>query len=912
MTLNEEQLLAIRHKNGPLLIVAGAGTGKTTVITERIKYLISQKVAKPEEILALTFTEKAAAEMEERVDMALPYGTFGMWISTFHAFCDRVLRAEGLHLGLNPSFKLLTEAQSFLFVKQNFWKFSLDHFRPSGNPYKFIEGMLTHFSRLKDEDISPAEYRNDEYPELAAAYKTYEDLKIAEGVMDFSDLIANTLKLFRTHRTILLSYQKLFKHILVDEFQDTNYAQNELVKLLATNNITVVADDDQSIYRFRGAAVSNVIQFRKTYPKAKVITLTKNYRSSQEILDRSYALIQNNNPDRLEVTEKINKRLVASSKSPNEKIEFLYADRVEDEAETVINKIKDLRSKEKYDWKDFAILVRANNHSEPFVRALERARIPFQFLGPGMLFRQSEVRDLIAYLKVLADFADSVSLYRVLSMEIFGFSQRDLIEVLNKAKRVNLSLFEMLEKEEKFTDFVKMVHRHQELVSKETAGQILFYFLQDCGLLKKMVDYKTVSAEKAAQNITKFFDKLKSFEAANKDASVFAVVDYLDLAMDMGESPQASEIDWTKNDAVNILTIHSAKGLEFPVVFLVNLVEGRFPSRERREQIPIPEKLIKEILPQGDFHLEEERRLFYVGMTRTKEWLFFSAAGFYGEGKRERKISPFVSEAGVRDQVLVASKESQLPLFEWTKPVLEPRTYTLEPVLVDYLSYSAIETFRTCPLHYRLKNILRIPTPPSSSQAMGNSIHYALRDFYKDPINSLSELLEKNWVVEGYASKKHEAQSLEKAKRFLEEYLKTDLHKKAKPVFLEQPFTFKINDLKIGGKLDRVDDLGKGEIEIIDYKTGANVPTQKDIDLNLQMTVYALAAQEVLQKEIGKVRLSFYFFDNATKVSTVRTKEQLEEAKKELLAIRDEIARSAFPCSSSPICKNCEFKILCN
>ncbi len=311
--LNKEQQQAVEHKTGPLLIVAGAGTGKTTVVTERIKWLIGTNLAKPEEILALTFTEKAARQMEERVDVALPYGTFGHWISTFHSFADRILRQEALHIGLSPAFRLMTEAEAYLFVRQNFWKFDLTYFRPSGNPYKFIEGMIQHFSRLADEDVTPAEYEKKaettEEKELAKAFEVYEGLKAAEGVMDFSDLIGKTLKLFRTRPAILLRYQNQFKYLLVDEFQDTNFAQNELLSLLAGEkaNITVVADDDQSIYRFRGAAVSNVIQFRGTYPQTKVVTLTKNYRSVQEILDRAYTLIQKNNPDRLEKKLKIDK-----------------------------------------------------------------------------------------------------------------------------------------------------------------------------------------------------------------------------------------------------------------------------------------------------------------------------------------------------------------------------------------------------------------------------------------------------------------------------------------------------------------------------------------------------------------------------------------------------------------------------
>ena len=425
LKLNKEQVEAIKHGSGPLLIIAGAGTGKTTVITGRIKHLILSKKVKPAEVLALTFTEKAAREMEERVDVALPYGYTQMWISTFHSFCDRILRREALHIGLDPRYKLMTEAEATQLIRNNLFKFDLDYFRPLGNPTKFVGGILQHFSRLQDEDIIPKQYitwakakakklkANDEeksevkkWIELAQACRTYDEIKVKESLMDFGDLIIKTLQLFRSRPNVLKEYQNQFKYILVDEYQDTNIAQNELVKLLVNKerNITVVLDDDQSIYRFRGAAISNALQFRKNFPKAKVVTLTRNYRSTQEILDRAYALIQYNNPDRLEVVEKVDKKLVSQRKEQGETIKFIHSDRVENEAEAVAKEILRLNAQDKYEWKDVAILVRANNHAEPFGRALGRQAIPYQFLGPGRLFRQSEVIDLISYLKVLYNF----------------------------------------------------------------------------------------------------------------------------------------------------------------------------------------------------------------------------------------------------------------------------------------------------------------------------------------------------------------------------------------------------------------------------------------------------------------------------------------------------------------------------
>ena len=439
--LNKEQKEAVEFESGPLLIIAGAGTGKTTVVTERIKRLIGKGLAKPQEILALTFTEKAAREMETRVDLTMPYGYTQMWIMTFHSFCDKVLRDSALNIGLDPRYRLLTEADSTALVRRNLFKFELDYFRPLGNPTKFISGLLQHFSRLQDEDIEPTEYfrwvqtqklklknqnhnskvKTDElieiekWFELAGAYRAYSELKVKESVMDFGDLVTKAVKLFRDRPNVLKEYQGKFKYLLVDEYQDTNISQNELVKLLAgkEGNITVVADDDQAIYRWRGAAVSNIIQFRKSFPETRVITLTKNYRSSQVILDKAYALIQNNNPDRLEVVERVDKKLVSQLGSNGEAIKFIHTDRVENEAEEVSKEIKKLINEEKYDYKDFAVLVRANNHADAFIRAFSRFGIPYQFLGPGRLFKQPEIVDLISYLRVLYNFEDSGSLYRV-------------------------------------------------------------------------------------------------------------------------------------------------------------------------------------------------------------------------------------------------------------------------------------------------------------------------------------------------------------------------------------------------------------------------------------------------------------------------------------------------------------------
>ncbi|OGM68780.1 hypothetical protein A2897_01255 [Candidatus Woesebacteria bacterium RIFCSPLOWO2_01_FULL_44_24b] len=959
--LNREQQKAVIHGNGPLLIIAGAGTGKTTVITERVLHLVKSGRAKPSEILALTFTEKAAGEMQERVDIAMPMGYTDMWISTFHSFCDRILRAEALAIGLSSDYSLLTKAETIQFIRNNIYEFSLDYFRPVGNPTKFIDGLVTHFSRLQDEGITPADYvrwvnlkfkisnlklGDDEelelhkWRELSKAYKKYEELKAREGYFDFGDLIAKTLLLFRKRPNVLKNYQSKFKYFLIDEFQDTNYAQFELSLLLAGKraNITAVADDDQSIYRFRGASVSNVLQFRTKYKKAKTVVLTKNYRTYQQILDASYRLIQHNNPNRLESREGINKKLVAQRKGKGEII-FFHERSVQNEAERAAGTIRELVKKERYDWRDFAILIRANAHAEPFVTVLKYHGVPHQFLGPDKLFLEPEIVELVSYLKVLTDQNDTAAMYQVLSMEELGIPAEELVKLTSFGRRKNKSLFEVVENytevdikdETKATlDKLKSVIASQQKGLKSAlAGKLLYEFLTEMEIMPRYIEPDTEARQKATANIGILFNKIKGYEAAHANANAFDVVDWIELASSLGDSPRAAELDWTRENAVNILTIHSSKGLEFPVVFLVNLVNLRFPSVGRSDQIPLPDGILKEILPTGDVHEQEERRLFYVGMTRARDRLYFTAADFYGEAvSRPKKLSPFIFEAlgdsAVESRMQNVERE-QLGLFSH-KPA-EPILHATPSMLhVDYLSYSQIETFKMCPMHYRLRYILGVPTAPSGALSLGSSVHKTLKEFYekiksgkKPTPKLLQSLLTKNWLDEGFISRAHERQSFEKAGKMLEAFYNQGFEKEKLPALLEQPFVVPLakageRPLKIGGVIDRVDELS-GEIEIIDYKTGSNVPTQKEVDKNMQLNLYALAAMRVneppLNKKPDKVKLSLWFLDEGTKLTTTRTAEELTKAVDEVFKIRKEIEKSDFACSGHPFCQNCEYKTFC-
>ncbi|UCF78014.1 MAG: ATP-dependent helicase [Candidatus Eiseniibacteriota bacterium] len=910
--LNSEQRQAVLHEEGPLLIVAGAGTGKTSVIVRRIAHLIASKRARPDEIIALTFTDKAAAEMEERVDVLVPYGYTDAWISTFHAFGDRVLREYALELGLTPDFKVLTQPEQIIFFREHLFQFPLSYYRPLGDPTRFIHAIVTVFSRAKDEDVSPSEYleyanalleesrlkpqdeelseRARKEAEVADCYQLYQELMAREGRVDFGDQVNLTLKLFRTHPTVLSRYQQRFRYILVDEFQDTNYAQFEIVKLLASRarNITVVGDDDQSIYKFRGAAISNILGFMQTYPEARQVVLTTNYRSPQAVLDRAYGLITFNNPDRLEVKNSINKRLVSSWKD-GPAPRHLHFETVSGEADAVAGLIEERASTGDYSFRDFAILVRSNNDADPFLRALNMRGIPHRFSGSRGLYGREEVRLLLCFLRSISDFADSISLHYLAGSEIYGVDQVELTKLSNFARRRNRTLHDVfnalvqgeagageVEVPEVSEDTLVRIHKLMTDVEQyvrasrgRTAGEVLYAFIKETGFLQRLSREASPTADEKIRNIAKFFDLLRAFGSVAVHDNVQSFVQHVDMLTEAGDDPAVSEAD-LDIDAVNVLTIHKAKGLEFRVVFMVSLVSQRFPVPHRREPIELPESLVKDILPGGDFHIQEERRLFYVGMTRAKEELFLTSAHDYG-GARPKKVSHFVMEALDLPKTSPSPfKSSALETIERSaghpEEKLAPLMRPIPPEETLTLSYLQIDDYETCPLKYKYVHILRVPIMRHHAVVYGSALHRAVQEYLRrkceDRQMTVEELLavfKASWVSEGFLTREHEEQRFEEGKTALMRFFEEESKNEVVPAYVEKEFCFFVGKNRIIGRWDRVDE-SEGEVRIIDFKS-SDVRAQKDADRktkeSLQLQIYALAYERTFGRLPAFVELRF-------------------------------------------------------
>lgn len=973
--LNKQQLQAINHTDGPLLIIAGAGTGKTTVVTEKIAHIVNNNLAQTSEILAITFTDKAAVEMEQRVDELLNTSYLDIHISTFHNFCKRLLENWALDIGISNNFKLLTTTEAWLLVRENFDKFDLDYYRPMGNPTRHIHELIAHFQKCKDELITPEQYlehaqnikldsddvNTDEksrLTELASAYHTYNQLLLDNNAMDFADLIYYSVQLLEKRPALRQKIQDQFKLVLVDEFQDVNWSQYRLVQLIADKaQLTVVGDDDQSIYAFRGASVSNILRFKQDYPDAKEVVLSENYRSTQSILDAAYTLVQSNNPDRLEPKLGIDKKLSANQPEVKESVQNLHYATLDDEVRGVVEKIAWLKQEDKEaSWDDFAILARANGHVQPFIHMLEKAGIPYEFLSASGLFRQPIVLDCFAFFGVVQSYRQESSWYRLLRMPSIAVAESDMQKLLFYCKKKSVSYYEGLKRAAEIglsqdgillaNKLINLVHEGMKSSRSEKPSTLLYSFLETSEYLAYLAKEEEQGNRQVIRQIyqlKQFFEFVVSYEQTTPDPNVYEFMQNYQHILEAGDEGQLYIPEDTP-DSVNILTVHGSKGLEYKYVFVVNCVEERFPTRRRSRGIEVPEALIKEQLPEGEEHYQEERRLMYVAMTRAKKRLYLSSADNYG-GVRNKKISRFLIESDTvqSDGTAKLKKGSATDQLGLNSIEVEDSSSdkATQYQLPKVFSFSQVKAYETCPYQYKLMHVLKIPTKGSASFSFGSSMHNTLHAFYKkvQELNSaqqaslfgplveapsegetkvpsydeLLDMYDKHWIADWYKSKLQREKYYKKGKEILKTFYDSQEGAWDVPVGLESWFKIQVGNHLLHGRIDRLDKLDDGTLEIVDYKTGKTKEKLTSDDKE-QLLIYQIAAQSLPEfRNQGEVsKLTFYYLNDNVKTSFIGGEKELEKLKNKLSKTLEGIqSRNFTPRPNKFTCGYCDFKEIC-
>ena len=640
--LNDRQREAVLQTEGPVLILAGAGSGKTRVLTQRIAYLIEEKKVNPWNILAITFTSKAAGEMRERVDAIVGFGAESIWVSTFHSMCVRILRRYIDRLGFDTNFTIYDTDDSKSVMKEICKRLNIDT-----KIYK-ERALLAEISSAKDELVSPEEYSLNTMGDFskrrtAEAYREYQDTLKKNNALDFDDLIVKTVELFRMNPDVLDSYQERFRYISVDEYQDTNTAQFELVRLLSQKyrNLCVVGDDDQSIYKFRGANIRNILDFEKVFPEAAVVKLEQNYRSTQTILDAANAVIRNN-------TARKDKRLWTDQKE-GEKVHFRRFETAYEEAEFIASDIVQKKKRYGAQYRDFAVLYRTNAQSRLLEERFILEGIPYDVVGGVNFYARKEIKDVLAYLKTIENGRDDLAVKRIINVPRRGIGATTILRVQDYADGRGISFFDALceadqimavgKSASKIKPFVTMIRAFRSKMEYYGLEELVQDVLDTTGYGKELEESDEEDAQDRLQNIDEFISKVVAYETGHDEPTLSGFLEEVALVADV------DNVDGADNRAL-LMTLHAAKGLEFPFVYLSGMEDGIFPG-------------YMTISSDDPSAMEEERRLAYVGITRAKEELTLTCARqrmVRGE-TQYNPVSRFVRE--VPQELL----DEKLPMF---------------------------------------------------------------------------------------------------------------------------------------------------------------------------------------------------------------------------------------------------------
>ena len=977
LKLNDAQRRAIAHGEGPLLVIAGAGTGKTRVITERIRHLLeTDETLSGENILALTFTKKAAGEMKARVVKATGERGKAVTLATFHSFCEALLKEA------QPDRMALEQVDHWILLRRNMARLKLDKYRRLAEPGQFLSDFISFFSRCQDELVSSEDYQRyadelaaqleaeraaldeDTYKEraeqvtqereIARVYRASEELLREKNAVALNGLISEAVALLKKNADLREMLQQRYKHILVDEFQDTNIAQLELLHLLSAGqrNIVVVGDNDQAIYRFRGASFGSFKLFLERFTGWKTgedstpyrVALTENYRSTPNILRVATQVIAQN-----EVSADFPKKVLQPAKPEGERIRIAELATAEEEARWVAAEFARLHSTGQR-WKDFAVLYRQHAHRDQLVEELFRRKIPF-VISKLSILEHPMVRDVRAYLRLIAAPFDDIACARVLSAPAWHLQASDLVRLAERtARKRGTALYDVLQAPQSELPFdasqsslpalLEFLTAQRKTLKLRTAGEIL----------SDLIEWLEVPQRAGTQDrkyVHRLAQFVKEWEPKSETRGLPEFLEYLDYFEQAGGT--LSLEDDAPGDAVQLMTVHGAKGLEFPHVFLLRVNQGAFPARNRAPLFEFPTALMKEELPQGDFHIQEERRLFYVALTRAEHRLTITTLP-EKKGKVPTFIEDIVMEPSVkrRDVMQTAPKvrvtEAGIPagaaqeavdssLFpaSATPPKIFSRiaqwAETFHPPVPEplQLSPSAVENYRKCPQQYLFGYLWSLKEGPKATLTFGSVMHSTIKRFLGEfrkgnylPFEEVQRLFELEWRSAGFEDEYQEAgykkDGIEQLRVFYAAI------QKAPPQIREQEKSFELpleNNVTITGRMDQVNSLGRADlsavtkmndVEIVDYKTGR---PKKDADArkDLQLSLYALAAKEIF--DWNPVRLVFHYLQNNQVQVTARDAKQLDEAQKLVQEVAADIRAAEFPAKPGFICRTCAYKPIC-
>ena len=966
--LNSQQRAAVLHGEGPMLVVAGAGTGKTRVITERIRHLLASNPDLPgEQILGLTFTNKAAGEMKHRVASAIGDRGKAVELSTFHSFCGALLER------IDPGLRILEDTDHWILLRRNLRRLALEKFRRLAEPGQFLGDFVKFFSRCQDELVTPTDYQlyADELTkrardartrvesdavavmeeeaakqqEIARAYRESDALLREGRMLTFGAMLLESVRRIDTDPTFAAEMRARYRFVLVDEFQDTNIAQLELLWRLAGDhrNIFAVGDDDQAIYRFRGASFGSfklfIDRFRGEPAPAgdvPVQPLTENYRSTERILRVANQVISLN-----ERADFFPPKELTAEKKGGAKIRIVELANAAHEASWIAAEIDRMHSAGA-PWRSFAALYRTHANRDRLVQELSARGIPFVIRNLS-IFGNSLVRDLIAYLRLIAVPSDNISFARVFAMPGWRFAPQDLVRLAERAKRD--SLWETLNSAlaqgpdaglspgNRGGDLVAVISKLRQR-SRRVAASQLFSELADT---LDLFIYAGGDYRPYVERLARF---IKEWEPKSETQRLAEFVEYLDFFQQAGGQINLEEEG--ARDSVQLMTVHAAKGLEFDQVFLMRLTQGNFPKRARPAILEFPDELMKEERPQGDFKVQEERRLFYVALTRARDRLTITAVV---DGKRNKpslfledilenpalvrrdieRLAPKEEAPSKEDSASRPKKSASAPpLFEperaaglvfsqlpdWAENYRPP---VFEPLK---LSASAIDSYAACPQKYLFSNVWGIRSGPRAAVSFGSTMHTTIKHFIGElrdgrtlPFEEVASIFEREWSSAGfeddYQMEEYKKDGLEQLRAFHAAILESPLDVRDQ----EKPFELPMEgNVILTGRMDQINNVPGGH-EIVDYKTG-RPKSEEQARKDLQLSIYALAAREAF--ELNPIRLVLHNLTDNSRVSATRD----DKAFKKLREVIDETAagiraRDFEPKVNSFACRSCDYQPIC-